>query len=339
MKTRKLGATDLYFSTVGIGTWPMGGAGPGMSWGPQDDNESVDTIITAVNNGINWLDTSGAYGRGHSEEVVGMALKKLSKRPIIATKCGTTWDKDGKAAFRLDREDVKAQCEASLKSMGIDVIDLYLIHWPNPIEYMEEGWQTCADLIKEGKVRYIGVSNFTIEQMDRLQPIHPIACMEPPYSMIERRIESEILDYCKNHDMGVVVYSALQQGILTGNMKSINDLPLEDFRRHNAHFKEPEFSINLQLVEDLTPVAGKYDCSVAQLALAWVLRRPEVTSAINGARSVTEIEDSIKGGNLEISPEDMATIDGLLAEREKIVPPAPPLGTPPGAGPNPPEKK
>ena len=339
MKTRKLGTTDLYFSTVGIGTWPMGGPGPGMSWGPQDDNESIATIVTAVNEGINWLDTSGAYGRGHSEEVVGMALKKLSKKPFITTKCGTTWDEDGKAAFRLDRADVQAQCEASLKRMGIEVIDLYLIHWPNPIEYMEEGWQTCADLIKEGKVRYIGVSNFTIEQMERLEPIYPIACMEPPYSMIERRIEKEILDYCKKHNMGVIVYSALQQGILTGTMKSIDDLPPNDFRRHNAHFKEPEFSVNLKLVADLTPIANKYSCSVAQLALAWVLQRPEVTSAINGARSTTEIEDSIKGGELEMSTEDLAIINGLLAEREKIVPPAPPLGAPPGAGAGPPPKK
>ena len=318
----------------------MGGAGGGiMNWGPQDDNESIATIITAVNNGINWLDTSGAYGRGHSEEVIGIALKKLSRKPIIATKCGTTWDKDGKTAFRLDRADVRAQCEASLKRMGIDVIDLYLIHWPNPIEYMEEGWQTCAELVKEGKVRYIGVSNFTIEQMDRLQSIHPIACMEPPYSMVERRIEEKILDYCKKYNMGVVVYSALQQGILTGALKSIDDLPPNDFRRHNAHFKEPEFSINLKLVADLAPIARKNGCSVAQLAIAWVLRRPEVTSAINGARTRAEIEDSIKGGNLDISRKDLMTIEGMLAEREKKVPPAPPLGTPPGAGPLPPLKK
>lgn len=337
MKTRKLGATDLEFSTVGIGTWPMGGAGPGMSWGPQDDNVSIATIETAVNNGINWLDTSGAYGRGHSEEVVGMALKKLSMRPYITTKCGTTFDEDGKTAFRLDRADVRAQCEASLKRMGIDYIDVYLIHWPNPAEYMEEGWQTCADLVKEGKVRYTGVSNFTIGQMDVLQKIHPIACMEPPYSMIERRIEEEILDYCKKHNMGVVVYSPLQQGILTGTMKGAGDIP-SDFRSHNPHFKEPEFSENMKLVANLIPIAEKYGCSVARLAIAWVLRRPEVTSAINGARTTAEIEDSIRGGNLEVAQEDWAAVDRLLAKREKIIPPAPPLGTPPGAGPRPPVK-
>jgi aryl-alcohol dehydrogenase-like predicted oxidoreductase len=317
MKTRKLGSTDLLLTTVGLGTWPMGSIFGGMSWGPQDDRVSVDTIVHAVDRGINWLDTAPVYGRGHSEEVVGMALKKMSTRPIITTKCGSTWDEDLKPAFRLDKADVRAQCERSLKRMGIDVIDLYLVHWPNPIEDIEEGWQTCSELIKEGKVRYIGVSNFSIEQMERLQPIHPIACMEPPYSMIERRIEEEVLDYCRKHNMGVVVYSPLQQGLLTGAMKSTDELAPGDFRHNNPHFKEPEFSLNLKLAEELAPIAKKYGGSVAQLAIAWVLRRPEVTSAINGARSPSEIEDSIMGCDLEISQEDLAAIEKLLAERQK----------------------
>ncbi len=333
MKTRRLGSTDLYFSTVGIGTWPMGGVSGGMSWGPQDDNESVNTIITAVNKGINWLDTAPAYGRGHSEEVVGMALKKIPKnqKPLITTKCASTWDESGKSMFRLDRASVRAQCEGSLKRMGIDVIDLYLVHWPMPLEYMEEGWQTCADLVKEGKLRSIGVSNFTIEQMDKLQPIHPIACMEPPYSMIERRIETGILDYCKTHNMGVVVYSPLQQGILTdATQEIIKGMAPNDFRRNNPHFKEPELSANIKLVTGLSAIAKKYNRSTAQLAIAWVLRKPEVTSALNGARTTAEIEDSIKGGDFDISAEDQATIEKLLAERLKAVPPAP-QGTPPGA--------
>ncbi|MFC1900050.1 aldo/keto reductase [Chloroflexota bacterium] len=333
MKTRKLGATDLNLSTVGLGTWPMGSIYGGMSWGPQDDDESVNTIIQAVSRGINWLDTAPAYGRGHSEEVVGMALKKLSDKPFIVTKCGSTWTEDLKAAFRLDREDVIRQCESSLKRMGIDTIDLYLVHWPNPIEYMEEGWQTCSDLVKQGKIRYIGVSNFTIEQMDKLQPIHPIAAMEPPYSMIERRIESEILGYCSKNNMGVIVYSPLQQGVLTETLKNVNVLDENDFRLNNPHFKEPEFSLNRKLVEGLEPIAKKYGRSVAQLAIAWVLRRPEVTSALNGARSTAEIEDSLLASDLELAKEDIAAIEELLAKRQKELPPPPPPGGPPGGPP------
>ncbi len=333
MKTRKLGATDLNFSTVGIGTWPMGSVYGGMSWGPQDDDESVNTIIQAVSKGINWLDTAPAYGRGHSEEVVGKALKKLSDKPFIVTKCGSTWTEDLKATFRLDREDIIRQCDSSLKRMDIDVIDLYLVHWPNPIEYMEEGWQTCSDLVKEGKIRYIGVSNFTIEQMEKLQPIHTIAAMEPPYSMIERRIESEILDYCRKNKMGIIVYSPLQQGILTSTLKNVDVLDESDFRRNNPHFREPEFSLNRKLVEELEPIAAKYGRSVAQLAIAWVLRRTEVTAALNGARSTAEIEDSLMASDIELAQEDIDAIEKLLARRQKELPPPPPPGGPPGPPP------
>ncbi len=335
MKTRRLGETDIYLSTVGLGTWPMGSTFGGMTWGPQDDQVSIATIKRAIDRGINWLDTAPAYGRGHSEEVVGMALKELSKRPIICTKCGSTWDENMKATFRLDKASVRAQCESSLKRMAIDVIDLYLVHWPYPLEYMEEGWQTCSELVKEGKVRYIGVSNFTIEQMEKLQPIHPVAFMEPPYSMIERRIESAVLDYCRKHKMGVIIYSPLQQGLLTGTMKSTDELAPDDFRRNNPHFKEPELSLNLKLAEELAPIAGKHGRSVAQLAIAWTLRRPEVTSALNGARAPAEIEDSILAGDFELPQEDITAIEKLLAKRQKELPPPPPpgVGGPPGVPP------
>jgi aryl-alcohol dehydrogenase-like predicted oxidoreductase len=329
VRTRRLGSTDLYFSTVGMGTWPMGSVFGGMSWGPQDDEESVNTILRALDRGINWLDTAPTYGRGHSEEVVGMALKQAPRRPLVVTKCGSTWTEDLKSTFRLDRDSVRAQCESSLKRMGIDVIDLYLVHWPNPIEYMEEGWRTCSDLVREGKIRYIGVSNFTIEQMDKLQPIHPISAMEPPYSMIERRIESGVLDYCRSHDMGVIVYSPLQQGLLTGVMKSVDELAENDFRRNNPHFKEPEFSLNLKLANELAPIADKHGKSVAQLAIAWTLRRPEVTAALNGARTPSEIEDSVLGGDWELSQDVIGTVERLLEERAKRLPPKPP-GGPPG---------
>jgi aryl-alcohol dehydrogenase-like predicted oxidoreductase len=198
---------------------------------------------------------------------------------------------------------------------------------------MEEGWQTCSELVKEGKIRYIGVSNFTIEQMEQLQRIHPVAAMEPPYSMIERRIESEILDYCRKNNMGIIVYSPLQQGLLTGVMKSTDELDENDFRRNNPHFKEPEFGLNIRLAGELAPIAKKYGCSVAQLAIAWTLRRPEVTAALNGARTSAEIEDSILAGDLELAQEDIDAIEALLEKRQKELPPPPPPGGPPGASP------
>jgi aryl-alcohol dehydrogenase-like predicted oxidoreductase len=328
MRTRQLGSTELKLSTVGMGTWPMGSVFGGMSWGPQDDEESVNTILTAVDRGINWLDTAPTYGRGHSEDVVGMALKRTSKRPMIVTKCGSTWTEDLKPAFRLDRASVRAQCESSLRRMGIDEIDLYLVHWPNPIEFMEEGWATCSELVKEGKIRYIGVSNFTIEQMDKLQPIHHIDAMEPPYSMIERRIESDILEYCRSHSMGVIIYSPLQQGLLTGAMKSVDELAENDFRRNNPHFKEPEFSLNLELGRELAAIAARHGKSAAQLAIAWTLRRPEVTAALNGARSPSEIEDSVLGGDWELPRDVIDVVEQLLEARRKRLPPPP--ANPPG---------
>ena len=324
MRTRRLGITDLNLSVVGIGTWPIGGISAGMHWGPQDDSESINTILRAVDCGINWVDTAGAYGRGHSEEVVGTALKKLPKGSLIITsKCGSTPEDDMKP------ENVRRQCESSLKRMGIDALDLFLAHWPRPIEYMEAGWLTMADLLKEGKVRYIGVSNYTLEQMEKLQRIHPIAAVEPPYSMITRGVEDAILGYAHQHNMGVVVYSPLQQGILTENLKDLA-MAEGDFRANNPNFKEPALGLNLKLVEELKPIARKYRGSVSQLAIAWVLRRPEVTSALNGARVPAEIEDSVRGADIEITPEDIAAIEKLLANRQQKLPPSPPPGGPPG---------
>ena len=326
MKTRNLGATDLNLSVVGIGTWPMGGVSAGMHWGPQDDQESIKTIQKAVDCGINWLDTAGAYGRGHAEEVVGMALKKLPKgKLIITSKCGST------AEDTMEPKSVRAQCESALRRMGLDTLDLFLAHWPRPIESMESGWQTMADLVKEGKARYIGVSNFTIEQMEKLQPIHPIAAVEPPYSMITRGVEDAILDYARYHNMGVVVYSPLQQGVLTENLKSLA-LAEGDFRGNNPNFKEPVLSINLKLVEELTPIAKKYGASVAQVAIAWVLRRPEVTSALNGARIPSEIEDSVRGADITLSQADIDAIEKLLTKRQRALPPPAPRGGPGGPG-------
>ena len=318
LKTRRLGGTDLSLTTVGIGTWPMAGAGGG-GWGPQDDKDSIVSIRRGLERGINWIDTAPNYGKGHSEEVVGKAIKGMSPRPIIATKCGIMWKPNGKPYMRLDRERVRIQCENSLKRLDIDSKDMYMIHWPRSQEYIEEAWKTFTELIKEGKVRNSGVSSCSIEQMELLKPIHPIAFLEPPYSMLERGVETELLDYCRNNNIGVIVYSPLQQGLLTGAIKSIDDLAMDDVRRRNPMFQEPEFSANLNLARDLTPIAKKYNRSVAQLAIAWVLRKPEVTSAITGPRAPSEIEDTIKAAEWELTKEEIAAIDRLLKRRQETL--------------------
>jgi aryl-alcohol dehydrogenase-like predicted oxidoreductase len=318
VKTQRLGATDLYLTTVGIGTWPMGGP-CSSGWGPQDDKDSATSIRRGLEMGINWVDTAPNYGRGHSEEVVGKAIKGISPKPVIATKCGTMWKPDGKALVRLDRQRVRTQCDNSLKRLGIDTIDMYMIHWPRPEEYIEEAWETFVELKKEGKVRNIGVSNFSIEQIELLKPIHPIAFLEPPYSMLERKVEDGLLEYCHRNNMGVIVYSPLQQGLLTEAIKSIDDLALDDVRRRSPFFVEPALSANLNLARELAPIAKKYGRSVAQLAIAWVLRRPEITSAITGPRVPSEIEDTIKAGEWELTKEDISAVEKLVVKRQEAL--------------------
>ena len=315
MKTRKLGNSSLNLTTIGIGTWPMAGSRV-CGWGPQDDQDSITSIRRGLEGGINWIDTAPNYGNGHSEEVVGMAIKGISPKPIISTKCLFMWKPDGSPVERLDRERVRIQCENSLKRLNIDTIDMYMIHWPHLIPYLEEAWETFAELKKEGKVRNIGVSNFNIEQMEMLKPIHPIAFLEPPYSMLLRNVEDGLLEYCQKNNIGVVAYSPLQMGLLTGAIKSIDDIAADDVRRWNPFFKEPAFSINLNMVKELAPIAKKYGRSIAQLAIAWVLRRPEITSALTGPRVPSEIEDTIKAGEWELTKEDIAAIEKVLAKRQ-----------------------
>ena len=319
MNTKKLGWTDLELSAIGLGTWPLGGSGWKFSYGPQDDRESIATIFRALDKGVNWIDTSPLYGLGHAEEVVGKALKGLSDRPIIATKCGRVWDKDGNISAKLDKASVRAELEASLKRMGIDVIDLYQIHWPEPDNYVEEAWDTLAEMVKEGKIRYAGVSNFSIEQLKRVQPMHPPASLQSAYNMIEPEIEDEILDYCRENSMGVVTYSPLQQGMLTGYItrKRHQNLPEGDHRRDDPRFQEPGFSANLQLVEALEPIAGKIGITLAQLALAWVLRKPQLTSAIVGARRPSQVEETILAADMVLSGEDTDAIDSLVKKRRQ----------------------
>ncbi len=321
MQTRKLGQTGLKLATIGLGTWAIGGGGWKYSWGPQDDRESIYTIRHALEVGINWIDTAPVYGLGHAEKVVGKAIKELRDKPIIATKCGLVWNKDGSVSGCLKKESIRSEVEASLRRLSIDVIDLYQIHWPIPDENIEEAWSAIADLIKEGKARYAGVSNFSVGQLRRIQPIHPVASLQPPYSVLERGIEEELLDYCSANNIGVIVYSPMQKGLLTGKFtrERVQNLPEDDHRRKDLHFQEPELSANLKLVEGLRSIAEKSGRTVPQLAIAWCLRHPEVNAAIVGARRPSQIEETVIAGEEVLSKEDIAAIEMLLDKRKKAL--------------------
>ena len=318
MHTRTLGWTRRQLTTIGLGTWAMGGGDWQFSWGPQDDKDSITAIHRALALGVNWIDTAAVYGLGHSEEIVGRAIKGIQSRPLIATKCGLCWDDRRQVFGRLKKQSVRAEVDASLKRLGIDVIDLYQIHWPNPDADIEEAWSTIGDLIKEGKVRYAGVCNFTLAQIKRIQPIHPVASLQPPYSMLQRGVELELLAYCAANNIGIVVYSPMQKGLLTGKItrERVRQFPEDDHRSRDPQFQEPLLSANLELVEGLRRVADRRGRTVAQLAIAWVLRRPEVTSAIVGVRKPSQIEETAGAADWTLSKEDLAEIDALLKKRE-----------------------
>lgn len=321
MRTRTLGYTGEELTTVGLGTWAIGGAGWQFGWGPQKDRESIEAIHRSLELGVNWIDTAAIYGLGHSEEIVGKAIAGRRDDVFLATKCGRRWNEDGSIYGKLVAKSVRKECEDSLRRLNVDVIDLYQIHWPDPDEEIEEGWSTIADLIREGKVRYGGVSNFKLGQLKRAQKIHPIASLQPPYNMIRRKVESEILPFCADNEIGVVAYSPMMSGLLTGKYDpdSLTDLADDDWRHNSPHFKEPEFSVNVELAERLTPIAERNGLSIAQLSIAWVLRRPEVTSAIVGARRPDQIEETAQAAGAELSNEDIRAIEDVLSWREEAI--------------------
>ncbi|MCU0981203.1 MAG: aldo/keto reductase [Pirellulaceae bacterium] len=314
MQTRQLGNTGLRLTTIGLGTWAMGGGDWKFSWGPQDDAESIRTIHRALDLGINWIDTAAVYGLGHSEEVVGRALHAVRDRPLVATKCERCWDEAGRIIPRLKKESVRAEAEASLRRLGAEVLDLYQIHWPQPDEDIEEGWDAIADLIRAGKVRFGGVSNFSLRQLQRVQSIHPVTSLQPPYSMLAREVEAELLPYCAAQGIGVISYSPMQKGLLTGKVTAswVAALPADDHRRGDPKFQEPQLSANLGLAEALGKIAAESGKTLPQLAIAWVLRRPEVTAAIVGARRPDQIEQTIAGGDWQLAEPQITAIEHLL---------------------------
>jgi aryl-alcohol dehydrogenase-like predicted oxidoreductase len=321
MQTRKLGNSDLHLTTIGLGAWAMGGGDWAFGWGPQDDADSIAAIHRALELGINWIDMAPIYGLGHSEEVVGWAIAGRRDKVIIATKCGRAWDEQGNPYSLLKAASIRREAEASLRRLNIEVIDLYQMHWPQPDEDIEEAWGVIADLIREGKVRYGGVSNFSVAQLKRIQPIHPVASLQPPYSIVRRNVEAELLPYCAANNIGVIVYSPMQAGLLTGKFshERLAKLDSGDWRKNNLYFQEPSFSATLKLVDQLQPIARQRGRTVAQLAIAWVLRRPEVTVAIVGARHPDQIEETAPAGDWVLSEEEITEIESLLAERERAL--------------------
>ncbi|MBN1478997.1 aldo/keto reductase [candidate division KSB1 bacterium] len=318
MQYRILGASDLKLSVIGLGTWAMGGEGWRFSWGPQVDEQSIKTIHHALDLGINWVDTAPIYGLGHAEEVVGKALAGLGEKPIIATKCSRKSTPDGQLYSDLKKASILQEAEDSLRRLRCEVIDLYQIHWPKPATDLEEGWEAIAQLINDGKIRYGGVSNFAIEHMQRCHALYPITSLQPPYSMLVRHIEDGIIDYCDKNNIGLLAYSPMYKGLLTGafNKQRLANLPATDHRREDLHFQEPELSANLQLVERLGEIAKARAITVAQLCIAWTLRHPQMTAAIVGGRRPQQVDETAAAGDVVLSEAEIAEIEELLQQRQ-----------------------
>jgi aryl-alcohol dehydrogenase-like predicted oxidoreductase len=317
LETRRLGSTSLELTCLGFGSWAIGGGDWAFGWGDQDESEAIGAIVAAIDSGINWIDTAAVYGGGKSEEIVGKALKQLgsARRPIVATKCGRVM-RDAQTIDKiLKRDSIIAECEASLRRLDIDCIDLYQMHWPEPDADIEEGWSTLIELKSQGKIREIGVSNHNVAQMQRLQALHPIGSLQPPYSLLNRSIEKEILPYCDHNNIGVICYSPIAKGLLTGkfNLERAANLSSKDHRSRDPQFKSPNIDAHLGLVDCLKSLADKHAKTLAELAIAWVLRHPEVTSAIVGSRRPSQIADILSAGDWRIPAEDLQTIDQLLA--------------------------
>ena len=318
MQTRKLGNSDLNITRVGFGAWAIGGGGWEFGWGNQEDNDSIAAIKRALELGVNWIDTAAVYGTGHSEEVVAKALKEWQgARPYIFTKCSMVWDEQRKVRFEHSADSIRRECEGSLRRLQVSVIDLYQMHWP-PADNgagLEEAWQTMAALQKEGKVRWIGASNFDVEQLKRAEKIASVTSLQPPYSLIRRQIEAEILPYCQKRGIGVISYSPMASGLLTGAMtrERAAALPENDFRSRGAEFKEPRLSKNIELVERLRQVGQRLGRSPGEIAIAWVLRHPAITGVIVGARNAKQIEGVVGVADVTLTEQDIAEIEGAAA--------------------------
>jgi aryl-alcohol dehydrogenase-like predicted oxidoreductase len=316
MQKKRLGNSDLELTALGVGAWAMGGGGWAFAWGPQDDDESIAAIHEALDRGVNWIDTAAVYGLGHSEEVVARALEGRSNRPYVFTKCERRWDANREIYKSLKADSVREECEASLRRLKVDTIDLYQIHWPEPDEDIEEGWGALAKLKEQGKVRHIGLSNFNAKQMARVRPIAPIASLQPPYSAISPEVEEEILPYCQQHDIGVIVYSPMKSGLLTGKMtkERVASLPDDDFRKRAPAFQEPNLSRNLELAQLMERIGERHGRTAGEVAIAWTLRHPAVTAAIVGMRSAEQARGVLGALEFRLSAEEIAEVEAFRTE-------------------------
>ncbi len=312
METRKLGNSDLEITRIGFGAWAIGGGDWAMAWGPQEDDDSVAAIHRALDLGLNWIDTAAVYGVGHSEEVVSKALKSTEHQPYVFTKCGMVWNEQKEITNSL--KSIREECEASLRRLNVETIDLYQIHWPKPDEEVEAAWSTMADLQREGKVRWIGVSNFSVEQMKRALKIAPITSLQPPYSMINRAVEPEILPFCAKNGIGVINYSPMHSGLLTGAMSKerVAAFPENDFRRRAKNYQEPHLTRNLAIADVLKKIAARHDVAAGVVAIAWTLHNPTVTAAIVGGRSPKQVEGTFPAATFRLSEAEYTEIGLFL---------------------------
>jgi len=319
MQTRQLGKSDLHITRVGYGAWAIGGPGWEFGWGQQNDADAIAAIHRSLELGVNWIDTAAVYGLGHSEEIVARALKEWSgAKPYVFTKCVLHWDAKGKVLMDHRAASIRQEIEDSLRRLQRDTVDLYQIHWPPKPDsaVLEEAWSTLADLKEQGKVRWIGVSNFDVQQMRRAQKIAPITSLQPPYSLIHREVEEDILPFCLRENIGVIVYSPMASGLLTGAMtrERAAKLPNDDWRKGHSDFIEPNLSRNLALVERLREIATRHGRSIGEVAIAWTLRNPAVTGAIVGARSARQADGVMRAADLQLSDKEMREIEDFFAE-------------------------
>lgn len=313
---RTLGTSGLQLTPIGFGAWAIGGGNWEFAWGHQDDRESIAAIHRALDLGINWIDTAAIYGLGHSEEVVGKALKSASRKPLVFTKCSMRWHPDRTIYRSLTADSLAAEVENSLRRLGVETIDLYQIHWPDPPDQIEEGWEALARFKEQGKVRFIGVSNFSVEQMKRAQKIAPITSLQPPYSMLRRAIEAEIAPFAQANQIGIINYSPMVSGLLTGKMTAerVAALPVDDWRRRAVEFKEPRLSRNLRLVELLREIGAVHNVSPGVVAVAWTLHNPAITAAIVGGRGAQQVEGVAPALEFRLTDEEFARINAFLSE-------------------------
>ena len=310
-----LGNSDLELTRIGFGAWAIGGGNWEFAWGPQDDNESIGAIHRALDLGINWIDTAAVYGLGHSEEVVGRALKTTTHKPLVFTKCSMRWHEDRSIYRSLKAGSLEKELEGSLRRLGVEAIDLYQVHWPDPEEEIEEGWETLARFRKQGKVRWIGVSNFSVAQMKSVRKIAPITSLQPPYSMLRRAVEDEVLPFTQANGIGVINYSPMLSGMLAGTMSAerIAALPADDWRRGSVEFNEPKLSRNLRLVELLREIGSGHGVSPGVVAVGWTLHHPAITAAIVGGRSAKQVEGVAAALDFRLSADEHARINAFLA--------------------------